>query len=317
MSQSVLGNSSAQQARVTVVITTKNRADVLGNAIRSCKEQDVPVNVLVVDDSSTDGGPDMVKRDFPWVHLVENKESRGYIVRRNEGAKLATTEFVISIDDDAIFSTPSVVRQSLEYFDKPWVGAVMIPHKDIVNGNVMGKYGHAPDANETYVVPSYIGCAHIVRRELFCKLGGYPEDYIHWGEEAVYCRKLLNAGYFVRVAVSDPIHHLPHSLGRHGPRNIFIYRNRTLGIARDVPLRYLPVEYSRMFASLVRDFAKLPEERGYVLRGLWQGMRDSIRSFGRRSPLSPRAFKMFRFLRANRMVSVTKLKQTFPELKIG
>jgi GT2 family glycosyltransferase len=319
MSQSSSSHTDApaQMPRVTVVITTKNRSDVLPNAIRSCQEQDVPVNVLVVDDASTDGSPDLVRREFPWVHLVENKESRGYIVRRNEGAKFATTEFVISIDDDAIFSTPHVVRQSLAFFDKPWVGAVMIPHKDIIGGKEMATFGHAPDSNDVYLVPSYIGCAHMVRRQQFCDLGGYPEDYIHWGEEAVYCRKLINKGFLIRVAVCDPIHHKPHSLGRHGPRNVFIYRNRVLGVLREAPLRYLPLELGRLCASLGRDYLKLPEERKYIRTGLWHGMRDAFKSPGRRSPLSGRGYKLFRFLRKHRMVSMTKLKQQFPGLAVG
>lgn len=302
------------EPRVTVVITTRNRGDVLPNAIRSCRAQDVPVSVLVVDDCSTDGSPELIRREFPWVKVIENPESRGYIVRRNEGARIATTEFVISIDDDAVFSTPHVVRQSLAFFDKPWVGAVMIPHKDIIDGKEMAVFGHAPDDKDIYLVPSYIGCAHIVRRQQFCDLGGYPEDYIHWGEEAVYCRKLLNAGQLIRVAVSDPIHHLPHSLGRHGPRNIFIYRNRILSVARETPLRYLPAEFTRLFAGMTRDYLKLPVERQYIRTALWRGLRDSLKTLGRRRPLSAKAFRVFRFLRKHRMVSMTALRQQFPEL---
>ena len=50
--------------------------------------------------------------------MIRHDESRGYIVRRNEGVREACGKIVISIDDDAAFSTPDVVRQTLAEFTR-------------------------------------------------------------------------------------------------------------------------------------------------------------------------------------------------------
>src|SRR5437667_10630570 len=87
----------------SVVITTKNRRDELFDAVSSAISQSVPVEVLVIDDGSTDGTAEMVRTQFPSVRLEQSKMSLGYIVQRNRAAQLASGRFVFSIDDDAIF----------------------------------------------------------------------------------------------------------------------------------------------------------------------------------------------------------------------
>lgn len=54
-------------ADVTVIIPTFNRADFIGRAVASCLEQDCAVEVLVVDDGSTDGTLDVLQEVFPSV----------------------------------------------------------------------------------------------------------------------------------------------------------------------------------------------------------------------------------------------------------
>src|SRR5579859_1637302 len=93
----------------TVVITTKNRKLELRNAVGSALSQSARPQVIVMDDGSTDGTRQMVEREFPKARLEYSESSLGYIHQRNRAAKLATTEFLFSLDDDAVFSSPRVV----------------------------------------------------------------------------------------------------------------------------------------------------------------------------------------------------------------
>ena len=45
------------------------------------------------------------------------------------------------------------------------------------------------------VVASFIGFAHLLRRDVFLDLGGYQESFIYYGEEKDFCLRLLDAGY--------------------------------------------------------------------------------------------------------------------------
>ena len=128
-------NSPIEPMRASVVITTKNRRDELSAAIASALTQSAQPEVLVIDDGSTDGTSDMVRADFPAVRLERSTKSLGLIVQRNRAARLASGEIIFSLDDDAEFSTPGVVEQTLEDFDDPRIGAVAIPHVDMLTGH--------------------------------------------------------------------------------------------------------------------------------------------------------------------------------------
>ena len=113
--------------KVTVVITTRNRKDSLRTALQSVLTQTAKPEVLVIDDASTDGTAEMVRGEFPTVRLDQSPQALGLIVQRNRGASLANGDIIFSIDDDAAFSTPHVIEQTLAEFEHDRVGAVAIP----------------------------------------------------------------------------------------------------------------------------------------------------------------------------------------------
>ncbi len=211
----------------SVIITTKNRKDELRAAVRSTLQQTSTSEVIVIDDGSTDGTAQMIAVEFPSVILVRHESSRGLIVRRNEGALLASGEIIFSIDDDAVFSTPEVVMQAKLEFCDGRVGAVAIPFVEPHKENILMQ--KAPDQERLWITDRFIGTAHVLRRSLFLELGGYREHLIHQGEEGDYCIRMLNAGYYVKLGNSDPIHHFEspkrdfRRMDYYGPRNAILF----------------------------------------------------------------------------------------------
>lgn len=227
-----------QAPQATIVITTKNRKDDLRNAVASAVAQEPAVEVLVIDDGSTDGTFEMIRREFPGVRVERSEVSRGYIVQRNAAARLATTPFIVSIDDDATFPSPRTVEQTLAEFDLERVGAVAIPFVNVRCGpGLVG--GAPPDDGRVYVTSSYVGCAHAIRRDLFLSLGGYREELFHQGEERDLCTRMLDAGFVVRAGRGDPIHHFESPLRTRPRMHIFGARNALLYVWQNVPGRYI------------------------------------------------------------------------------
>jgi len=91
--------------RASVVISTKSRKEDLRVALRGCTQQtgfaSGQVEVLVIDDGSTDGSAELVRSEFPEVKLLRFETSEGYIIQRNRGVELSRSPIVIIIDDDA------------------------------------------------------------------------------------------------------------------------------------------------------------------------------------------------------------------------
>ena len=141
-----------------------NRKNELRSALCSAEAQTARPEIVVPDDGSTDGTADMVRADFARVVLHQWPESKGYIVRRNEGARIAQGDIIFSIDDDAAFSTPNVVEQTLRDFADPRIGAVAIPYMEPHKENRLMK--KAPDAEQIRITNCFIGRTHALRQEM-------------------------------------------------------------------------------------------------------------------------------------------------------
>ena len=122
---------------VSIAICTKDRRDELRAALTSAFEQDGDVEVLVYDDGSSDGTSDLVKADFPDARLWRGETSIGPTGGRNKLFGEARAPIVISLDDDAVFQSPIVVRETLRDFGHPRVGSVAIPMIDRPRGQVL------------------------------------------------------------------------------------------------------------------------------------------------------------------------------------
>jgi glycosyltransferase involved in cell wall biosynthesis len=276
-----------------VVITTRNRKEELRAAIRSALAQTVPVEVLVIDDGSDDGTADLVRREFPAVRLVREERARGYIARRNQAAGLASAPVLVSIDDDAIFSSPSVVGQTLRDFDHPRVGAVGIPFVNVRQGRVVQQ--RAPGDEAVYVTDSYIGTAHALRRELFVQLGGYREHLVHQGEEGDFCLRLLQAGYLVRLGRAEPIHHFESPRRDFRRMDYYGRRNDVLFAWHNVPLPYLPVHLAATTLNGLRTALRARRLR-HQLWGLAAGYLSCL-AWGGRRPVGRAAYRLSRRLK--------------------
>ena len=257
--------------KASVVITTRNRKEELRVALHSAFAQIAQPEVLVMDDGSDDGTAEMVRSEFPDVVLHRFEESKGYIVRRNQGGQLAIGDVIFSIDDDAEFSTAHVVGQTLQAFNDPRIGAVAIPyiepHKD---NRLLQK---APEEKTVWITDRFIGTAHAVRRDVFLKLGGYREHLVHQGEEGDYCIRLLDAGYFVRLGNADTIIHHESPKRDLGRMDYYGCRNSILFIWQNVPWPARPFQLLATTLNCLR-WTIVPKRFFIRFRGIISGYRD-------------------------------------------
>jgi glycosyltransferase involved in cell wall biosynthesis len=196
---------AVEPAAVTIAIVTRDRKEELRQAVRSALEQEGSIDVLVVDDGSCDGTSEMLRDEFPGVRVVRYDDGAGVAARRNDAAVASRGEIIISIDDDAVFSSPRIVADTLADFDHPRIAAVAIPYVDVgVSADVQQQ---APDRNGRWVTPVFRATAYAVRRDVHLEIGGYDARFDQFGEEWDLSLRLMNAGYVIRLGRSEPIHH--------------------------------------------------------------------------------------------------------------
>ncbi len=278
----------------SVVIVTRNRKDELRRAVQSVLTQTIPLELLVVDDGSTDTSAEMIRSEFPSVRLECSPTSFGYIVQRNRAARLACGDVIFSIDDDAVFASPHTVAQTLSEFNHLHVGAVAIPYSEPQKSPAVRQ--QAPSPEGIFVTDDFIGTAHAVRRDVFLQLGGYQEFLVHQGEEMDFCIRMLAAGYVVRLGSTGLIHHLESPRRDFRRMDFFGPRNSVLFAWQNVPLPYLLGNLLMTSFYCIR-LTLDPSRLIIRLRGLGWGYRDFLRT--QRAPVCMTTFRLWRDLRKN------------------
>jgi glycosyltransferase involved in cell wall biosynthesis len=288
-----------RQLTASVVITTKNRKEDLRRALRSCIEQTAKPELVVIDDGSTDGTEDLVRREFPTVHVFRDEVSRGLVVQRNRGAQLVKGDIIFSIDDDAEFSSTRTVEQTLAEFDDPDIAAVAIPLVNVKYSDAVIQ--RAPDSRGTFVTFSFIGTAHAIRRDTFLSVGGYREFLFQEGEEEDLCIRLLDVGKFTRLGGADPIYHYESPVRDFRRWRVYGARNRMLFSWYNVPIPYL---FVHLPAVTIKQaiYATRCGQTLWMMRGFLKGFVDCLRQLHERRAVRPDTYRLFRKLRFQTML---------------
>lgn len=287
--------------------------DDLRVAIESALRQTGNVEVVVVDDGSTDGTSEMVKSDYPGVILDSHTDSTGYIPRRNRGARLARGEFVFSIDDDAEFSDKNSIADTiLEFQNCPRAGAIAIPCIDVKRSPDVRQ--PRPDDNHQYATSEFIGTAYAVRRDLFLQLGGFRESLIHQGEERDFSIRLLNDGHVVLLGTAAPILH--HESPKRDTSRMDHYgrRNDVLFACQNLPWSALAPHLAMTSVNGI-VFGLRCGRPLRMLKGLCAGYISGLSL--ERVPVQNRAYRLYRKLRKNQCVSLAEIENELEQIGAG
>ena len=169
---------------VTVIVPAYNESAGIEATVRSLVASDHPVEVIVVDDGSTDGTAALVQSlGLPGVRVIW-QHNAGKPAALNTGLAAASHELVVMVDGDTVFE-PDTVRQLVQPFADPRVGAVSGNAKVGNRGGVLGRWQHIE-----YVVgfnldrrlfdlaecmPTVPGAIGAFRRSALQRLGGVSD----------------------------------------------------------------------------------------------------------------------------------------------
>lgn len=104
-------------SRVSVVVVSYNTQDKLRQCLAAIEPDH---EVIVVDNASSDGSPEMVYRDFPRVKLIRNRNNRGFGAANNQGIEAASRELVLFLNSDA-YAFPGAINLLANQFTSPSV----------------------------------------------------------------------------------------------------------------------------------------------------------------------------------------------------
>lgn len=189
--------------RVSVVIPTYNRADVLPRAVKSVLTQTFQdFEIIIVDDCSKDNTAEVVaKFTDPRIKYIRHDRNKGGNAARNTGVKAALGSFVAFLDSDDQW-LPEKLERQLTVFNNPAIGLVYCGL--IFIGPGKGEASRwfvrcGQDFRQDLLVSNFIGTtsAVIVRRGLLKEINGFDESLKSCQDWDLYLRlsKLCEFGY--------------------------------------------------------------------------------------------------------------------------
>ncbi len=282
---------------VTINIVTRNRRDALKRAIESAYAQTYrPIELVVVDNDSSDGSVEMVERDFPDVKVIRLHRNIGCQPGRNIGMKNSRGKYIFNLDDDGVLEPHATEKMVARFEDEEDVVLVaaaiepLVPERSHLIRQVRC-------TTERYI-GNFPGGASGIRRSVLDDAGYFPE-YVRGHAEADLALRIIDKGY--------EMVYLPDAIMYHDVSDIERNKNTVAyyGIWHRLETAYRLEPWGRCLINgpwkALMDFVRAVREgslAGYF-RGVFRFLHNLPDILARRKPVSKWATQKVDFLNYN------------------
>ena len=202
----------------SVIIVTHNHKNYLEkslNSIPSCME------IIVVDNDSSDGTPEEIERRYSHVKLIKSSINLGYGKGVNLGIKNSSKDHIVILNPDTV-----VQDNSIEELIKPLIdneNIITVPKVILYDGsgiNTCGNIDHFTgltftrglgEPKECYSEVEYLnglsGVCFALNKELYNKIGGFDENIFLYMEDAELSWKINSLGYKIGYIPQSLVYH--------------------------------------------------------------------------------------------------------------
>ena len=212
---------------LSIVIVSWNTQDILRRCLDSIRTAAPPLgfDVIIVDNASTDGSPDMVSSEFPEFTVIRNKENLGFAAANNIGIQRAVAGFVMLLNPDTELCPGTVARMSSFAREHPNVG-IIGPRLVMPDGQLqksgrrfptfMGEFLSVTRLSRVFKsfhdrnvgwgredfdaiteVDEVSGACMLIRRSALDEIGLLDERFFMYYEDVDLCCRLKKAGWKV------------------------------------------------------------------------------------------------------------------------
>lgn len=277
---------------LSIVIVNWNTRDLLMGCLDalSGSAEGVSYEVIVVDNASTDGSVDRVKRDFPEVRLLPNASNMGFCAGTNQGIRVSSGRYVLLLNSDTEVRAGALAKM-VRYMDRhPEVG-IAGPKLRSRDGSLQWSCGIPPsiltelfnkmllhilfpfyklgwwDHRETRTVGWVSGACLMARRAMLDRIGLLDEGMYMFYDDVELCLRARRTGWHVVYLPSSEVIHV-------GGQSVQQDFGRMLVISQQSTFYFFQKHYPGLDLCLLRLFTV----GEMVLRSLLWGGIGLIRS---------------------------------------
>lgn len=228
--------------KLSIIIVSFNTKDILDDCITSIKNSSTKnsYEIIVIDNASHDGSVKMLESKHPDVRLIKNKENRLFAIPNNQGAEIATGEYLLLLNNDTLVYDDNLDKlvRCMDELDQH----VICVGPKILNGDrtLQSQGMHEFSLWSSFcfwfklsrLLPSFVGrkmlppatypwnqeishevgwvagCAMLVRRKEYLEIGGLNENLEFYGEEPEFSYRAKKHGYLTYYYPYAEIIHL-------------------------------------------------------------------------------------------------------------
>jgi len=218
--------------KVSIIILNWNGGKCLKECLNSVLRTKYPnFEVIVVDNASSDGSQEIVKRDYPQVTLIENKENLGFCIGNNIGIEKAKGDIMVLLNNDTIVDE-NWVKEIVKKAKDPNVGIIgcriYYPNSRVIQSfgfrmKFLGYWENIGAGQEDYgqfngieEVDYVTGAALAIKREVIEKIGKLDPNFYAYGEDIDICLRAKKVGYKV-VTSNAIVYHYGSASWKHFP----------------------------------------------------------------------------------------------------
>jgi glycosyltransferase involved in cell wall biosynthesis len=166
--------------KITIVIPCKNEEKYIHHLLTSLRLQKIGNTRIIIADCSTDNTRQVIKDNSASLN-IEIIEGGPVSIARNNGAKLATTPYILFIDSDVRFFDKYVIRdavEEIEFYDLDLVGAKIYCYDNDWRASVGFILFNFVNNILKHFSPFAVGAFMLTRKDKFEEYGGFPDKYI-------------------------------------------------------------------------------------------------------------------------------------------
>lgn len=231
--------------QISFLIVTWNACDHIDRCLQSIQKNmgTFSYEVIVIDNASTDGTPEHITDTYPWVQLIANKHNVGFGKANNQGAAVASGEYLFLLNDDTELTAESVRTLYTNAHNDSSIGVLgphlVFPdrtHQDSVRRDphlfdqmiivtkihnffpsIIARYlAQEIDYTRNQAVEQLMGAALFMPKKVFEEVGGFDPRFFLWFEEVDLIKRIRETMQKKVYYVSDAtvIHQKGTSFGK-------------------------------------------------------------------------------------------------------
>ena len=200
-----------------------NRAEELLETVKNIKEQSYfNKEIIIIENGSNQKTVHTNCIKYNQDHLVKyvvQKKNLGVSGGRNVALNLAKGEYIIEIDDDAVFENHNAIENAVDYMENNHnIGILGFKITNYYSGKITKQEypfrNKKRDHNKSGLCTWFIGAGHMFSREILLKVGFY-RDFFPWGsEEQDFSIRAIDSGFSILYFPTVNVYHKKSPQGR-------------------------------------------------------------------------------------------------------